>query len=210
MRRAGCTTSLTAFMLVLLASAASARDLRREALWDAVRSGDAKAVAAQLDQGADVNARNEIGVTALWIAASKGKVDVAELLLLRGADVNARDGIWYETPLSTAVDGGFSDLVKLFIKAGAKDVDAALITAAGTGQAGVLQTVLDNAKLPQEVLDVALAAAKSDAIRNVLKKAGAKTRKLISPESADPGQGWPGLTKPKMVGRLLLKRPSSV
>src|SRR5262245_3455449 len=64
---------------------------KRDALWAAVRAGDAKAVAAALDGGARVNATNEIGVTALWIAAAgKGQLDVIELLIRRGADVNAR------------------------------------------------------------------------------------------------------------------------
>src|SRR5262249_17534496 len=89
-------------VLVLVTSAASARDELRESLWAAVRNGDAKAVKAALDKGADVNARNEIGVTALWIAASKGKLEIVELLLDRGADVNSRDGIWYQTPLSVS------------------------------------------------------------------------------------------------------------
>jgi hypothetical protein len=37
----------------------------REALWSAVRAGDKQAVASILDKGADVNARNEYGITAL-------------------------------------------------------------------------------------------------------------------------------------------------
>src|SRR5436190_7106279 len=93
-------------LALLLATAAAAKDSPRDALWAAVRSGDPKAVRAALDSGADVNAKNEIGVTALWIAASKGKLDVIDLLLGRGADVNARDGIWYQTPLSLSL-GGF-------------------------------------------------------------------------------------------------------
>ena len=41
----------------------------REALWAAVRAGDDKAIVALLDKGADVNAKNEYGISALWIAA---------------------------------------------------------------------------------------------------------------------------------------------
>src|SRR5438552_10520716 len=93
-------------LLVLVTSTADAADDLREPLWAAVRNGDARAVKAVLDRGADVNAHNEIGITALWIAVSNGKADVAEVLLEHGADVNARDGIWYQTPLSLAV-GGF-------------------------------------------------------------------------------------------------------
>ena len=68
-----------------------------------MRAGDIKAIQAAIDRGADVNAKNEIGVSALWVATSKGKLDVIELLVKRGADVNVRDGIWYQTPLSMSV-----------------------------------------------------------------------------------------------------------
>ena len=94
-----------ALVLLALAAPAGAADPKRDALWAAVRAGDVKAVQAALDSGADVNARNEYGVTALWIAAGKPKPEVAELLVAKGADVNARDDIWYQTPLSSAVGG---------------------------------------------------------------------------------------------------------
>src|SRR5437660_9982047 len=95
--------SLAAIVILVLGGAAMAADGARDALWAAVRNGDAKAVKAALAEGAEVNAKNEIGVTALWIAAQKGKREVVELLLDAGADANARDLIWYETPLSGAV-----------------------------------------------------------------------------------------------------------
>src|SRR5205814_8439357 len=116
------TLPLACLLLGLSAAVAAATDDRREALWKAVRSGDVKAVAAALDKGADVNAKNEIGITALWIAAGKDKLDVIELLVQRGADVNARDGIWYQTPLSASIGSKQLAAAQLLIKAGAKDV----------------------------------------------------------------------------------------
>src|SRR4051812_47669773 len=126
---------LTASLLLLLAAATAATPLddKRDALWSAVRASDVKAIQAALDAGADVNAKNEMGVSALWIAASKGKLDVIKLLVERGADVNVRDGIWYQTPLSYAVSGRKLEVAQFLIKAGAKDVDAALFTAAQQG-----------------------------------------------------------------------------
>jgi len=159
----------------------------REALWDAVRGGDVKAVAAALDKGADVNARNEIGVSAIWIAASKGKIDVVELLVRRGADVNARDLIWYQTPLSTAAGGLNTDLVKFLIKSGAKDTDDALVSAASAGRTATVRVVLEGAKPAQDVLDAALAVARSDEIRDALKKAGAVAMK---PATAQQRESW--------------------
>lgn len=95
MLRRHCTLVLARSVFVHLAAATQViGDDKRDALWSAVRGGDAKAVAAALDNGADVNAKNAMGISALWVAASKGKLDVIELLVQRGADVNVRDGIW--------------------------------------------------------------------------------------------------------------------
>jgi outer membrane protein assembly factor BamB len=153
----------------------AAMDDSRDALWAAIRSSDTKAAKGLLEKGADVNAKNEIGVSALWIAASKGKREVIEMLLDAGADVNARDGIWYETPLSLAVAGGHSEVVGILLRAGAKDVGAALIRAANGGSLPVVRAVLDNSKPQRDALDAALfASSKSNKeLREALEKAGA-------------------------------------
>jgi outer membrane protein assembly factor BamB len=163
--------------LVFLAAPASARDEKRDALWAAVRAGDVKTVATVLDSGANVNAKNEIGVSALWIAAGKNKIDVTELLVQRGADVNARDGIWYQTPLSISVAGKKLAAAALLIKAGANDVDAALFTAANQGDEAMVKMILDRSKVIQDALDAALHAAttaKREKLQRILKQAGAK------------------------------------
>jgi outer membrane protein assembly factor BamB len=149
----------------------------REALWAAVRAGDVKAIETALEKGADVNARNEMGVSALWIAAGKGKKEVVELLLKKGADPNARDGIWYQTPLSSAVSGLKLDVAKLLVQAGAKDVEAACVTAATMNNATMLTMILEASKVGQDALDAAYYAAttnKNEKIIELLKKAGAK------------------------------------
>src|SRR5438270_366083 len=110
---------LVATTVITLLAGFARGDSKRDALWSAVRAGDTKAVQAALASGADVNAKNEIGVSALWIAASKNKLDVIDLLVKRGADVNVRDGIWYMTPLSMSTSK--LDAARLLIKAGAKD-----------------------------------------------------------------------------------------
>ena len=123
-----------ALLLLLGATSGSAADSKRDALWAAVRAGDVKAAQAAVTQGADVNARNEYGVSALWIAVGKGKLDVVQFLVRKGADVNTRDDIWYQTPLSGAVGGSQIEMVRFLIKSGAKDVDAAILTAAALGK----------------------------------------------------------------------------
>jgi outer membrane protein assembly factor BamB len=181
----------TISVLLLAAAKATAGDDRRDALWAAVRNGDVKAVKAALDQGADVNSKNEIGVTALWIAASKGKLEVVDALLESGADVNARDGIWYQTPLSLSL-GGFSggasaDVAKRMLKAGAKDVDAAAMTAAARGNVVLLKLVLDTGKVRQDSLDAALFATSESRkeVRETLTKAGAKPLPPADPKDRE-------------------------
>jgi outer membrane protein assembly factor BamB len=175
-RRSGVLLIL-AVSLVIGAASASARDEKRDALWAAVRAGDAEAAAVALDGGADVNAKNEIGVSALWIAAGKAKLDVLELLVQRGADVNARDGIWYQTPLSTSVGSRQLAAAELLIKNGAKDVDAALFTAASQGNEAMVKMILDRSKVSQDALDAALysaTTARREKLAETLKQVGAK------------------------------------
>lgn len=57
---------------------------------------------ALIDQGADVNAANDEGLTPLHAAASRDSVDVVRLLLDASADVAAADSKG-ETPLYKAV-----------------------------------------------------------------------------------------------------------
>jgi outer membrane protein assembly factor BamB len=176
-------------VVVLVAATTSAADDARESLWAAVRSGDAKTIKALLDKGADVNAKNEIGVTGLWIAVSNGKLEIVELLIGAGADVNARDGIWYETPLSLAVSGEQPEVVTAVLRAGARDVDAAIVRAAAGGKLPVVRAVLDYAKPRQEALDAALFAAGKDdkEVREALEKAGAAA---LPPAAEKDREGW--------------------
>jgi outer membrane protein assembly factor BamB len=176
-------------LLIPVAATAHAKDNARESLWAAVRNGDTKAAQGLLDKGADVNAKNEIGVTALWIAASKGRPEMVKLLLGAGADVNARDGIWYETPLSLAVAEGHADVVTALLRAGAKDVDAALVRAAAGGQLAALRAVLGNGKPRRDALHAALFAAPKDnkEVRAALAKAGAAA---LQPAPAKDRERW--------------------
>lgn len=172
----GVSLALAASLVIVVGSA-SANEEKRDALWAAVRAGDAKAVASALDNGADVNAKNEIGVSALWIAAGKNSLEVLDLLVERGADVNARDGIWYQTPLSISVGGKQLAAAELLIKNGAKDVDTALFAAASQGNEEMVKMILDRSKVSQDALDAALhsaTTAKQEKLQEALKQAGAK------------------------------------
>ena len=58
-----------------------------ESLHASAQHGHVERVRAHLDAGADVNERDEEGVTALHWAAINGHDDCCRLLLARGADV---------------------------------------------------------------------------------------------------------------------------
>jgi hypothetical protein len=61
-------------------------------LFAAITSKDLTALAAMVDRGADVNARNDAGQTPLMIAATQnGSEKLIEQLVFQGADIRARD-----------------------------------------------------------------------------------------------------------------------
>jgi cytohesin len=70
-----------------------------------------------LAKGADINAGPW---TALHTAASTGRKDIVELLIQKGADVNAKDG-WGRNPLWYAQNKGYTEIVELLRKHGAKE-----------------------------------------------------------------------------------------
>lgn len=72
-----------------------------------------------IENGANVNEKDEFGITPLMHAASQGKFDIVKLLIKNGANVNAKD-VWGSTPLYYA---GLTDntyIAKLLIENGAK------------------------------------------------------------------------------------------
>src|SRR4051794_14388594 len=185
--------ALAASLLLGLAAAATAADPMRDTLWAAVRAGDVAAARAAVENGADVNARNEYGVSTLWIAAGTGKLEVVEYLVGKGADVNARDDIWYQTPLSIATSSAQLKTVQLLIKSGAKDADAAALSAAGLGSTTMLQAILDLAKVSQDSLDAAYypaSAGTNKELKEALEKAGAKP---IPPAAEEDLKTWAAL-----------------
>ena len=92
-------------------------------LIDAARNGDAVAVGALLDRGADVNAAQGDGMTALHWAAERGHVAVAEHLISASADVGAKTRIGGYTPLHLASRGGRGAIVRMLLETGS-DPDA--------------------------------------------------------------------------------------
>jgi ankyrin repeat protein len=98
-----------------------------QSLLAAIRNGDHVAVAALLDQGADVHARDEIGDTALMRAVLHADPRMMELLLERGANLHAR-GLYEVTSLIRAAHD--PEKVKILLDRSAKVDDRAMVLAA--------------------------------------------------------------------------------
>ena len=93
-------------------------------LFDAAQRGNIEAVRSLIQEGVNVNGRNELGETPLFGAVLCNSRAIAELLIHNGADVNARDknGV---TPLHAAGELVGHNNVKamrsLLLKHGAKE-----------------------------------------------------------------------------------------
>jgi ankyrin repeat protein len=145
-------------------------------LYEAVRKGDAAAVTAALDRGADVNAKFRYGMTALFKAAERGNADVAKVLLDRGVDVNVKDTFYKATALSWALQNDHFNVVTLLLQKGAEGAGDVLMNGVQQNKADVVKIALDSGKIKPEDLTPALAFsmnANTTAITDMLKQAGA-------------------------------------
>jgi len=116
-------------------------------LADAVKDGDKAAVAALLEQHADVNIAQADGTTALHWAARQDDLELAARLIRAGANAQAanRYGV---TPLYLACVNGSARMIEALLKAGA-DANAtvtkgetALMTVARTGNVEAAKVLL--------------------------------------------------------------------
>jgi hypothetical protein len=82
--------------------------------------GQAKNVKKLIAQGADVNSRNEYGMTPLHYAATLSTDEVAKLLIEAGAEVDAKDNKGY-TPLWHAEIGNRTEVIELLQQHGATE-----------------------------------------------------------------------------------------
>ena len=146
-------------------------------LFEAVRKGDAAAVTALLDKGADANAKFRYGQTALFKAAEKGYADVAKVLLDRGVDIKVKDTFYGATAMSWALSNHHPDVVRLIMEKDASSVDEVLLTGARESNEELVKIALDRGKAKPETLTAALVASianpKNAGIVELLKKAGA-------------------------------------
>lgn len=104
--------------LVVVPNTANAPSAASRELWRIAESGEIDELEAVLER-ADINARNEHGMTALMRAAYHGRVQMVRVLLEHGADPNvARNDNF--TALSLAAFFGHAEIVETLISHGAK------------------------------------------------------------------------------------------
>jgi len=85
----------------------------------AANDGNIEAVKQALNDGADVNAKEDNGFTPLHEAANQGHKEIVELLIAKGANVNAKDEKGY-TPLDQSALWGHKEIFYLLSKHGGK------------------------------------------------------------------------------------------
>ncbi len=171
---------LLLFPLLLTTCSVLAQNTKQalnDQLWEAARKGDAAAVAALLDKGADVNAKFRYGTTALFKAAERGNTEVVKLLLARGADVTVKDTFYQATAMTWALSNKHVEAVRALLEKDAASVDNVLATGARQGSVALVEMALARGGAKPEALSAALAAALNDKdkaqIAEMLKKAGA-------------------------------------
>ena len=173
-------TILFMFLLLLAPAASLAQDNKQklnDQLWEAARGGDAAAVVALLDKGADVNAKFRYGATALFKAAERGNAEVVKVLLARGADATIKDTFYGATAMTWALDNKHIEVVRAILEKDATSASDVLMTGVREGNTELVEVALARGTVKPETLTMALASALNDkekaAIAEMLKKAGA-------------------------------------
>jgi len=167
-------------LLLLTSFGALAQNANKELsdqLFEAARSGDAAAVAALIDKGADVNSKFRYGMTALFKAAERGNTEVVKVLLARGADVTVKDTFYGATAMTWALQNKHVEVVRALIEKDSASVDTVLMTGVREGDLQLVNIAVAKGGIKPETLTAALAATRGDEkkseIATILKKAGA-------------------------------------
>ena len=92
-------------------------------LFEMIKIGDVDGVRWAVQMGADLDTRNEHGMTPLHYAALIGEADCVRILVQAGADVNAKDTYGRRPLHFAAMSGEEAECVRILVQAGA-DVDA--------------------------------------------------------------------------------------
>ena len=161
----------------MLVVAQSTKQELNDQLYEAVRRGDAPAVTALLDKGADVNAKFRYGATALFKACERGHLEVVKILLARGADVSVKDTFYGANAMSWAIQNQHYDVVRAMLEKDPSSVDDILVGGVDDHKKELVDIALDKGGVSKDALTLALYLASHDkeaaAFVEPLKKAGA-------------------------------------
>jgi len=136
----------SAFLMMLISVPAFTQDVNSQ-LIEAGKKGETRNIKGLLAAGAEVDAKDEKGVTALMHASAEGHTQSVEALLDAGADVDAQadDGL---TALMVVARGN-TEIARALLDAGA-DVNAkaqhgvtSLMVAVATGNIQIVRALLD-------------------------------------------------------------------
>jgi len=126
------------------------RNVTSQDLIKACKENNLDGVKRALDDGADIEAKDNNGWTALILASNEGNKEIVELLLDRGADVETTIKDSLVTALIIAIDRGHKEIKKLLLENGA-DIEAkknngwtALISASIQGDKEIVELLLEN------------------------------------------------------------------
>jgi ankyrin repeat protein len=165
-----------ACLLLATAVALLAWDVNDDLL-DAARKGDLDTVKALIEKGAPVEAKTSYGQTPLYLAAMSGHETVVQYLLDKGAKTDVIDSFYKASMLDFVLQRKHYAVAKLIVAKGNDKPDEDLKAVVDSGEADLVQAVLEKAKPSQSTLDsayeAALAGNKKD-IAELLKKAGAQ------------------------------------
>ena len=168
---------LFSLLALLFAQTQNTKQELNDQLFEAARKGDAAAVTALLDKGADVNAKFRYGQTALFKASERGHANVVKVLLDRGADTTVKDTFYGATARSWAIDNGHTEVIKLLFEKDPSGVDEVLMAGVRSGNESLVKVAVDKGGAKPQTLTAALIAStgneKNAGILEMLKKAGA-------------------------------------
>ena len=190
-----------AVLLLCLPPGAAAR-VADPGLIEAVKAGDAEAVRALLDRGADVNVPATDGATALHWAVHRDDAGLVDLLLAAGAAPAAANRYGVQ-PVGLAAENGNAAILERLLEAGAganaalPGGETALMTAARSGNPNALRVLIAHgadvnardATHAQTPMMWAAARGHARAI-HVLAEAGADVNARTTGEAQPPGRRY--------------------
>ena len=146
---------------------------QNKALVKACIIGDLAAVEKAIDEGANVNYKDENGYTPLLISSNSGNIELVKMLISKGADINSK-GSFGITALHKASGLGYIEVVEFLIKNGAivnvknnRTGSSPLSSAVSKNNIEIVKILLANgATIDKLTMD----SAKSKEVKEILEK----------------------------------------